>query len=530
MNQQIRALTGLSILPLYFVATIFIGWLTRRKSLTSNAFLSATGSLSLPIVVAAYLAANCGALEIVGLSALAAEYGVEAFHFYWIGAIPAMIFLALWLMPVYRSSGVKSVPQYLDERYGSVVRLLYACVQAITMLLLAGISLYAMAQMMEVVFGWNFGRSVLISAGVVLIYTLLGGVRATIYNEVFQLGVMIAGLAPLSIRSMQLSHLLDSHHAKLRDHLWLQLPTAAPSAQLDKLGVILGLGFVLSFGYWCTDFVLMQRAFAVRTEGEARQVPLWAGFGKLIFSGLVVLPGLAAHRMLAGLGHTQRFDQALPALMKMLYGPAMLGLGLTALAASLMSSFAANISAFAAIWTEDIYRPYLYRNAPDEHYLNVGRGALILATAVSGLTSYLTFFFTDLMEDVQLIFSVFGAPFWAIFFLGMISRRTTSRGATLGLITGILVALLHLAAVAHGLLHYGSILSADFYGALYAFLTAILMSTAVDHSSTGAPRLASRNPLVLTWRAACTGRGVAALWILSVLLLTACTLLNWIWR
>jgi SSS family solute:Na+ symporter len=530
MGQHLRILTGLSILPLYFVTTIVIGWLTRRKSLSANAFLSATHSLPLPVVVAAYLAANCGALEIVGLSALAAQYGAEAFHFYWIGAIPAMVFLALWMMPVYRSSGVRSVPQYLDERYGPAVRLLNACVQAVTMLLLAGISLYAMAQMLEVVFQWNFAGSVLLSAGVVLLYTMLGGVRATIYNETFQLGVMIAGLAPLAFRGLRLTHRMSSTHTELRNHLWLPIPSAAPSAQLDKLGVVLGLGFVLSFGYWCTDFVLMQRAFAARTEAEARQVPLWAGFGKLLFSGLVVLPGLVAHRLLTGLGHGQRFDQALPALMKMLYGPAMLGVGLTALAASLMSGFAANISAFAAIWTEDIYRPYLHRNAPDRHYLQVGRAALVTATVIGALTSYLTFFFTDLMEDVQLIFSVFGAPFWAIFLLGMSSRRTTSRGAMAGLIAGTALALVHLAAVAHGLLHYGSMLSADFYGALYAFLTTILVAVAVDHASVRDPVRLQRSGLVFTWRAARTGHGVRSLWVLSAILLLACALLNWIWR
>lgn len=530
MNPHIRAMAGLAILPLYLTATVFIGWLTRRRAFTANSFLSATHSLPLPVVVAAYLAANCGALEIVGLSALAAQYGAEAFHFYWIGAIPAMIFLALWMMPVYRSGGIRSVPEYLDGRYGSAVRLLYACIQAITMLLLAGISLYAMAQMLQVAFGWTFGSSVTISAGVVLIYTLLGGVRATIYNEVFQLAVMVAGLAPLTIRSIRVSHLLSSRSAELRDHLWLNVPAVAPSAQLDKLGVILGLGFVLSFGYWCTDFVLMQRAFAARTEAEARQVPLWAGLGKVLFSGLVVLPGLTAHQLIGSLGSTQRFDQALPALMKMLYGPVMLGLGLTALAASLMSGFAANISAFAAIWTEDIYRPYLRRGAADQHYLNIGRTALIAATAMSALTSYLTFLFTDLMEDVQLIFSVLGAPFWAVFLLGMSSKRTTSKGAMIGFVAGISVALLHLGAVAHGILHYGSMLSADFYGALYAFLTTIGIATLVEHSSVAEANTSSQNRLIFTWRAACRGRGVTALWVLSAVLLAICALFNWIWR
>ncbi len=530
MIPHLRALAGLAILPFYFIATVAIGWVTRRKSVTANAFLSATRSLPLPIVVAAYLAANCGALEIVGLSALAAQYGIEAFHFYWIGALPAMVFLALWMMPVYRASGVSSVPQYLDERFGSAVRLLYACIQAITMLLLAGISLYAMAQMLEVAFDWTFASSILTSAGVVLLYTFLGGVRATIYNEVFQLGVMIAGLAPLAIRSMRLTHLLTTNSAEARNHLWSRLPGAASSAQLDKLGVILGLGFVLSFGYWCTDFVLMQRAFAARTEAEARQVPLWAGFGKIVFSGLVVLPGLAAHHLIASLGTTQRFDQALPALMKLLYGPALLGIGLTALAASLMSGFAANISAFAAIWTEDIYRPYLRRSAPDRHYLNIGRTALIVATVLAALTSYLTFFFTDLMENVQLIFSIFAAPFWAIFLLGMSSRRTSSRAAIIGLVAGISLAFLHFAAVAHGLLHYGSMLNADFHGALYAFLTTVIAALAAEYTSTRVHMLPPQSRLVFTWRAARSGEGVKTLWILSTILLAACALLNWIWR
>lgn len=530
MSLHVTALAGLSILPLYFVGTIFIGWFTRRKSFTANSFLSATHSLPLPIVVAAYLAANCGALEIVGLSALAAQYGPVAFHFYWIGAIPAMVFLALWMMPVYRTSGARSVPEYLDERYGSAMRLLYACIQAITMLLLAGIGLYAMAQMLEVFLGWNFAAGVLISAAAVLSYTLLGGLRATIYNEVFQLGVMFAGLVPVCIRSIRISHLLSSGYAESRGHLWMQLPAANPGAQLDKVGVIFGLGFVLSFGYWCTDFVLMQRAFTARTEAEARQVPLWAGFGKLLFAGLVVLPGLAAHRLLTGLGHTQRFDQALPALMKTFYGPTMLGLGLTALAASLMSGFAANISAFASIWTEDIYRPYIHTSAPDRHYLRVGRGALVLATVVGALASCLTFFFADLMENVQLIFSVFGAPFWAIFLLGMISRRTTGRGAISGLIAGILVALVHLAAAAHGLLHYGSILTADFYGASYAFVTAALVAMAVDSWSAPAQSAATSNRLVFTWSALNSGHKIGLLWILSAALLTTCVLLNWIWR
>ena len=366
---------GIAILPAYFGTTILIGWIARRRSETANSFLNASRSLPLPIVTGAFLAANCGALEVVGLSAMAAQYGAQAFHFYWIGAIPAMVFLALWMMPVYRRSGVRSVPEYLELRYGTGIRLLNACVLAITMLLLGGISLYAMAQVLQVVAGMDFAVSALLAAGVVLVYVMLGGVRATIYNEVFQLAVMIAGLLPLAIRSC--SHAASSFAMESREHLWRGLPLVSHASPLDSLGIVIGLGFVLSFGYWCTDFVLMQRAFTARTDMEARQVPLWAGFGKLGFSMLVILPGLAAYRLLPGLGSSERFDQALPALMKLQYGPAMLGLGLTAIAASLMSGLAANVSAFAALWTEDIYHAHLVPSKPDRHYLVMGRVATV---------------------------------------------------------------------------------------------------------------------------------------------------------
>ena len=364
---------ALTILPLYFLVTIVIGWLARSGTRSSRAFLNASRSLPLTVVVAAYLAANCGALEIVGLSAMAAQYGVQAFHFYWIGAIPAMIFLALWMMPVYRRSQIASVPEYLERRFGPNVRLLNAVITALILLLLAGVSLYAMAQVLEVIVGLSFGVGILLSAGVVLTYILLGGLKATIYNEVFQLFVMVVGLVPLACRSWRLLHTAHLALPEQSRHLWRDLPLASTHAPLDKTGVIVGLGFVLSFGYWCTDFVLMQRAFTARTEQEARQVPLWAGFGKLCFALMVVLPGLAAGRLLPALAQSQHFDQALPRVMVDLYGPVMLALGITAIVASLMSGLAANVSAFASVATNDIYRARVRRHADDTHYLRVGR-------------------------------------------------------------------------------------------------------------------------------------------------------------
>jgi SSS family solute:Na+ symporter len=335
---------------------------------------------------------------------------------------------------------------------------------------------------------------------------------------------MIAGLLPLAIRSYNRGAV--SFAMSPREHLWRGLPLVSHSSPLDVLGVGLGLGFVLSFGYWCTDFVLMQRAFAARTEIEARQVPLLAGFGKLGFSMLVVVPGLAAYRLLPGLGSTQRFDQALPSLMRLEYGPAMLGLGVTAIAASLMSGLAANVSAFAALWTEDIYHAHLVTSRPDRHYVVMGRAAAIVAIAVSLMSSYINFLFSDLMEHVQLIFSVFGAPFFAIFLLGMCTRRASERGAITGFLTGTAVALLHLFALGRGWVHYGSLMSANFYAAIYAFCTSVVVGLLIS-----LPGSASQTGQESELHMRLTTRGIPRLlWILSALLLCACVGLNVMWR
>jgi SSS family solute:Na+ symporter len=525
MNDVPRFSAGLLILPAYFVVTVLIGWLARRNQ-SANQYLSASRSIPLWIASAAYLAANCGALEIVGLSAMAAQYGVQAFHFYWIGAIPGMIFLALWMMPVYRRSGVRSVPEYLELRYGPALRLLNAVVLGLTMLLLGGISLYAMGQTLEVLVGISFLASIAIAASVVMAYVLIGGIKATIYNEVFQLLVIVAGIAPIGYLARR--HSVAAGAARVQVHLWKALPLASNAAPLDAVGVVVGLGFVLSFGYWCTDFVQMQRAFTARTESEARQVPLWAGFGKLAFSLMVVLPGLAASRLIPALGHGRRFDQALPELMNLCYGSAMLGLGLTALSASLMSGLAANVSAVAAIWTEDIYRSRLRPDESDRHYLIMGRATVVLATAVCCLASYIDFFFNNLMEHVQLIFSIFGAPFWAIFLMGMTSRKIAERGALAAFCGGSCVALLHLIAFARGWIHYGSIMNANFHAAIYAFGFAVVLGSLVSLLWPEGGR-EHADVLVFRWKLGSRAGG-RLIWALSALLLACCAALDWAWR
>ena len=527
MHSSRLSTLGFLVLPLYFCITVAIGYASRRRGESANSLLNASRSLPLWIVVASFLAANCGALEVVGLSAMAAQYGPFAFHFYWIGAIPAMIFLSLWMLPVYMRSGIRSIPEYLALRYGEGVRLVNACTLALAMLLLAGISLYAMAQVLEVVLGFSFLSGALLSAAVVLVYVLLGGVRATIYAEVFQLLVMVAGLLPLAVRSFPLLRQGGSSPLPTR-HLWQGMPLVAPHAPADVSGLVLGLGFVLSFGYWCTDFVLMQRALASRTEAEARQVPLWAGFGKLAFSLIVVVPGLAAARVLPALGHTQRFDQTLPLMMTLFYGPTFLGLGLTALAASLMSGLAANISGFAAIVTQDIYRSWLVEGRDEMHYVRVGRLCTVAAALTSVGASFGSFLFSNLMEHVQLIFSLLTAPFWAVFLLGTTSRRATARGALWGLVTGTGCAALHHIAVARQLLHYGSRMSANFYGALCGFTGALAVGWCL-RAGTAPRNSAEGRGLWFDWKAGWQGERRGLLLALSALLLATCVALNLAW-
>jgi SSS family solute:Na+ symporter len=303
---------------------------------------------------------------------------------------------------------------------------------------------------------------------------------------------------------------------------------ASQKAPFDAVGVVIGLGFVLSFGYWCTDFVQMQRAFTARTEIEARQVPLWAGFGKLLFSLLVVVPGLAAAHMLPELGTSRRFDQALPELMTVFYGPAMLGLGFTALTASLMSGLAANTSAFSAIWTEDIYRAHLRSHESDRHYLAMGRLAACVAVIFGALASYIDFLFGNLMEHVQLIFSVFGAPLWAVFLLGMTTRRCSERGAIVAYLGGSAVALLHLIAFSLKWIGYGSMMSANFHAAIYAFCTAIVLGWVIKPSSTSQP-IRSQKDLAFQWKGSWRD-SKPALWTLALLLLAFCVALNLFWR
>ena len=472
MKSGILGPWGLMIFPLYLMVVMVISLSSRRRWPTSNDYLNASRSLPTWAAALSFLAYNCGSIEVIGMSAMAAQYGVQALHFYWIGGIPGMIFMAIVVLPIYMRTGARSLPQYLGMRFGSGVRLLNACISMVSSVGFAGIALYAMAQVLHVILGWSLLVGALASASVVFAYVLMGGIRATIFTSVFQLFVMIAGLAPLLFLTV---HFTSTSFAQRSDrwHLWKPVPILSTHAPLDRIGIVLGLGFVISFSYWCTDFVLIQRALTARTVDAARKAPMLAGFGKMAFALLVVLPGVAAPALLRG-RHVTSFDETMPALMSLVFGPTLLALGTAALLASLMAGLAGNVSAFSALWTEEVYRPRLRPDRSEQHYIRVGRLAVLVCFLLAQLAAYATFCFHDLMEFLQLIVALFYAPVFAGVLAGVISKRTTEHGAFAGILLGVFSASALQVSSWLGFLHFGSQMSTNFYAAIFSFSTAML--------------------------------------------------------
>jgi solute:Na+ symporter, SSS family len=330
-----------------------------------------------------------------------------------------------------------------------------------------------MALILQTVFGWSFPLATVVSAVFVLAYILLGGLRATMYNEVLQFGLIVVGFAPLAW------HAVRALWGK-PIHIWAGMhPVAPQTSTMDGLGVAFGLGVVLSFGYWCTDFVLVQRALAARDLPTACRTPLVAATVKLFFPLLVVVPGVAAAALLPD-ALSSRFDLALPSLLQRFYPHGMLGLGVTAVLASFMSGMAGNISAFNTVWTYDLYQAHIAKGRSDQHYLLVSRIATVAATVFSIGTSFLVLRFNNLMDYVQMLFSVFNAPLFATFLLGMFTRWATPAGALTGLICGTLASFTHWLLYRAGILPYGSEMTASFYGAGVGWLSCLVVTIAVS--------------------------------------------------
>ena len=447
------------LLALYFGFVLAIGFLVKGKVNTSEDFLTSGRSVPVWITSLAFIAANLGAQEVIGMCASGAKYGIMTAHFYWIGAVPAMLFVGVFMMPFYYGSRARSVPEYLRLRFDEKTRTLNAITFAVMTIFSSGISMYALGLLFQLVLHWSFTASVLLSAAIVLAYTFLGGLTSAIYNEVLQFFLIVLGFAPLAILAVVKAggwSGMASHVPPVMTHTWTRIGQASENPMgVEAFGLIAGLGFVLSFGYWCTDFLVVQRAMAADSMSAARRTPLVAAFPKMIMPFIVIVPGIAAvalSRMSLGYAIPPKanggldYDQALTTLMAQFYPSGMLGLGLTALMASFMSGMAGNVTAFNTVWTYDLYQGHIRKNAPDSHYLWVGRVTTVVGVALSIGTAYLATHFNNIMDFLQLVFGFVNAPLFATFLLGMFWKRTTGHGAFIGLLTGTAAA-----ATTHGL-------------------------------------------------------------------------------
>jgi SSS family solute:Na+ symporter len=458
------ATTDYAILFLYFCLVIAIGWFVRRNRRHDGDFFLSTRSLPAWITGLAFLSTNLGAQEVIGSAASGAKYGVMASHFYWIGAVPAMVFLSVLMMPFYYGSKVRSVPEYLKLRFDEKTHALNAFTFAVTAIVISGISLHTVALLISTLAGWSYGMCIAVSCAVLFIYIFLGGLTSVIYNEVLQFFMLVIGLTPLSIMALRdaggwnsLKHKLAltaaEHHFPpgAWTHAWQFTGNPAQNPMgVGCFGMVAGLGFVLSFGYWCTNFAVVQRAMSARSMSASQITPLIAAVPKMLFPALIVLPGLAAMALntltngsflpLSPDG-TPDYNLAIPALMQRYFPAGLLGIGFTALVASFMSGMAGNISAFNTVWTFDIYQNYLVRNKSDAHYLWIGRSATVVGILLSiGVAYVASSRFNNIMDMLQLVSGFVNAPLLATFLLGMFWRRATGHGAFFGLLGGTLSA------------------------------------------------------------------------------------------
>jgi solute:Na+ symporter, SSS family len=560
------------IMLVYFAFVLGIGFALKRYMRTSNDFFLAGRSIPAWVCGLAFISANLGAQEVIGMGASGAKYGIVTSQFYWIGAIPAMVFVGVFMMPFYYGSKARSVPEYLRMRFDEKTRAVNAFTFAIMTIFSSGISMYAMALLIQtlgllkglVPDPYIFHVSVILSAVIVLGYIFLGGLTSAIYNEVLQFFLIVAGFTPLvwiGLRNVGGWQGIKQALPATMTHSWRGMAHSSTNTLgVEWIGLAMGLGFVLSFGYWCTDFLVIQRAMAADSEVSARRVPLIASVPKMLFPFLVILPGLiaitvtshmpgAGAAVVSSTGHAlpgtvgslpsghalpsaggalpldeqhphgiipvkrdavsgqpvqdangnpiYDYDLAIPVMLLHFFPTGLLGLGLTALMASFMSGMAGNVTAFNTVWTYDIYQAYINKKGTDAHYLWMGRMATIGGVVLSIGAAYAATNFNNIMDALQLIFSLVNAPLFATFLLGMFWKRTTGHGAFTGLLAGTTAALVHhgltlpdaLSPGIHGgwitVVHrYPSDMAQNFWTAIFAFsvnfVVTILVSLATE--------------------------------------------------
>ncbi|RLV56601.1 Na+/galactose cotransporter [Aeromicrobium phragmitis] len=487
------------IVVAYFAVVLGIGLLARRQVSSSIDFFLSGRSLPAWVTGLAFVAANLGAVEIMGMSANGAQYGMATAHYFWVGAVPAMLFLGVVMMPFYYGSGVRSVPEFMRKRFGTGAHLVNAVSFAIAQLLIAGINLFLLATIVNRLLGWPLWVSLVVAAIIVLSYTALGGLSAAIYNEVLQFFVIVAALVPLTTIALHkvggwdgLRERIQPGPEQLSSWPGTDL-TGIDNPFWSVVGIVFGLGFVLSFGYWTTNFVEVQRAMAADSISAARRTPIIGAFPKMFIPFVVIIPGMIAAIIVPELAALKggdavegvTYNDAILLLMRDLLPNGMLGIAIAGLLASFMAGMAANISAFNTVFSYDLWQQYVVKDREDDYYTLVGRLATVAATVIAIGTAFIASNYSNLMDYLQTLFGFFNAPLFATFILGMFWKRMTPTAGWTGLVSGTLaaVAVAVLSQDALGGLSLGVLpfsgQGASFAAAGAAFVVDIAVSVAV---------------------------------------------------
>jgi SSS family solute:Na+ symporter len=489
-----------AILITYFMVVLGVGFAARRYIHTSLDYFLSGRSLPAWITGLAFISANLGAIEVLGMAANGAQYGVATVNYYWIGAIPAMVFLGLVMMPFYYGSKVRSVPEYLRLRFNNSSHIFNSVTFAIATILIAGVNLYALALVLELLLGWPIILGIVVAAVIVAAYITLGGLSSAIYNEVLQFFVILAALIPLTVVGLVdvggwggLQDKLkqsDIGEAALHALEGTNPGDVTNPIGASWIGLVFGLGFVLAFGYWTTNFAEVQRALSARNLSAAQRTPLIGAFPKLFLPFVMILPGMIALVVIPGLGGSdpnKEFNNAIPLLMNQYLPNGMLGIALTGLMASFMAGVAANVSAFNTVVTTDLVEPYLKPGRSDDWYVNFGRYATLGGIAIGIFTALIASTYDNLMNYLQALFSIFNAPLFATFIIGMFWKRMTPAAGLWGLIAGTITAGALFIGYKAGWIGFGSDLDESMWGAGAAFVVDALVTVIVTYMTTPKP-------------------------------------------
>jgi SSS family solute:Na+ symporter len=494
------------IVVFYFALVLAIGFYLRGRANTGEDFFMAGREMTAWVAGLSFLSANLGALELMGWAGSAYQYGILATHWYWIGAIPAMLFLALVMMPFYYISKTHSVPGYLKLRFGEPARAVSAVSFAFMTVLMSGVNMFAMAKVMQIVLGWDINVSIWLSAVTVAIYVALGGLRSAIFNEVLQFFLIWAGALLIPILGLyeaggwtNLKLQIAQRASDQYVHMWSNLGSFADNPMgINWAGIVFGLAAVISMGYWTTDFLVVQRILAAKDIRSAEMAPIIGAGFKMFVPLIVILPGLLGLAVLpmklvaespaAAAAGAHTYNDVLPLMLARYCGPGLLGLGITALIAGFMSGMAGNVTAFTTVWTYDIYKPLINSKGTDHHYVNMGRWTTVIGVAVSIGTAYLVMQFASIMDYVQALFSFFIAPLFGTVILGMLWKRATGPGGFLGLLCGTLSSIGMWAWVKAdpSALRYVALsphakgLAQDMFQALWSFLVCVIVTVVVS--------------------------------------------------